>query len=592
MAFGVKLGNAKSNWQPNAASRRKTGAGLTSKRLFLGVALAGVIVLIGPPVVGLIFGSVVKYSASTGVVSSGDALIAAYTDGKYYHSLYNSVLLATITATLVTLLGGVIAWLVERTDAPLRRFSQLFALIPILVPSVLFVTGWIMLLGPNNGMLNAVFTEYFGFDRDPFDIYSFSGMVWVSVLQELPLAFLWLRPAFHAMNPELEEAALVAGANGTIVARKITVPLLIPAISAGWLIFFILSLGSLMVPLLIGLPGRMFFFSTEIYLTIYRYPPDLNLANALSLIYLVVSIVGMFVYHRATADSKKFITVTGKAFRPRITRIGKLRWPLAILIGTVLSLGTGLPMLVFLWNAFMQFPQVPSIQSLQYLTLDNFSAALNYGPAVRALTNSVLLGSLAGVITTMIGMLISWIILRFDRPRWLLIILDQMATLPVAMPGLIVGVSFMWVYLFVPFPIYGTLWILLLAYITLFLPYAVRICSAGLSQLHRELEEAAFVSGARWTSVFFRIVVKIMMPSLLSSAIFIALRAFREYSASIFLVTAGTEVFSVIVLDMWEGGNFGLLSAYVTMVVALLGGIAFLLMVLFSRLDRQVLYKI
>jgi iron(III) transport system permease protein len=254
-----------------------------------------------------------------------------------------------------------------------------------------------------------------------------------------------------------------------------------------------------------------------------------------------------------------------------MTRLGPLKWPITTICAALLIVGMGLPVLVFVWNAFMPFPQAPSVESLKFATLRNFGAALNYGPALRALANSILLGSLAGVVTTALGGVIAWCALRVRRPRWLVGLLDQLATLPVAMPGLMVGVSLMWTYLFLPVPLYGTIWILLLAYVTLMLPYAVRICGSGLSQLHHELEEAGYAAGASWSRVFTRIVLALIAPSLFSAFLYVGLRAFREYSASIFLVTPGTEVFSVLVLDMWDGGNFGILSAYVTMVTVLLG---------------------
>jgi iron(III) transport system permease protein len=236
----------------------------------------------------------------------------------------------------------------------------------------------------------------------------------------------------------------------------------------------------------------------------------------------------------------------------------------------VLVLSAGLPVMVFAWNAFMPYPQAPSIKSLELLTLKNFRAALDYGPAIRALVNSLALGVAAGLIATLLGALIAWCTIRLREPRMTLAFLDQLATLPVAMPGMIVGVSLLWLYLSLPIPIYGTVWLLLIAYVTMHLPYAVRIFASGLSQLHRELEEAAQVCGASWVTTFRRIVLAILAPSLFTSVLYVGLRSFREYAASIFLTAPGSEVFSVLVLDMWDGGNFSILSAYVTMVTVLL----------------------
>src|SRR6185503_1506336 len=183
-------------------------------------------------------------------------------------------------------------------------------------------------------------------------------------------------------------------------------------------------------------------------------------------------------------------TVTGKAFNPRIVRLGRWRPLVTSLAVITIVLVAGLPLLVLVWNAFMPYPQAPSLRSLELATVRNFRAALEYGPAVRAFVNSLGLGVAAGLITTVIGGLIAWCSVRLKRPAWALGALDQLATMPVAMPGMIVGVSLLWFYLMVPLPIYGSRWLLLIAYVTLHVPYAVRICTSGIAQLHRELEEA------------------------------------------------------------------------------------------------------
>lgn len=578
--IGTQDGGATTSLDDSRAASRRAAA---LRTIGLWTLLAIVLFLLLPPILGMLLGSVTTSSNPANISFGLDSLKYAYGEARHYRSLWNTLIFSTITATLVLVLGAFLAWLVERTDSPLRNVTGLIALAPILVPSVLFVTGWILILGPRSGMINLMAKQYFGIEEPIFDIYSFPGMIWIATLQELPLAFLWLRPAFRAMNPDLEEAALVAGGSSFMVMRRVTIPLLRPAFLSAWIIFFVLSLGALMVPLLIGVPAKIFLFSVEIYLAAHRFPMDLNLANAFGLTFLLASLVGVYAYRRATRETSKFVTVTGKGFRPRITRLGAMKWPITAFCATILFLGMGLPVFVFVWNAFMPFPQAPSVESLRFFTVDNFEAALNYGPAVRALKNSLLLGVLAGVVTTALGGLIAWATLRAPGPKWLLGLLDQLATLPVAMPGLIVGVSLMWTYLFLPVPLYGTVWVLLIAYIVLFLPYAVRICSSGISQLHQELEEAAYVSGASAARVFRRIVLSIVAPSLFSAVLYVGLRAFREYSASIFLVTPGSEVFSVLVLDMWDGGNFSILSAYVTMVTILLG----LILLVASRLARR-----
>jgi ABC-type Fe3+ transport system permease subunit len=231
----------------------------------------------------------------------------AYAYGEYEHfiSLRNSIAFAGLTATLVLILGGGLAWAAARTDSMVRHFVDLFALAPILIPSVVFVSGWILLLGPKNGFLNLLLVQYFGVQNPPFNVYSFWGMIWVATLQELPLAFLWLWPAFRAMNPDLEEAALMVGASPGMIMRRISLPLLRPALLSAWIIFFIYSIGALMVPLMIGLPSRIILYSTEIYLAAHRVPSDLNLASAYSLLVLITSFLGIYAYRRSVHDTAR-----------------------------------------------------------------------------------------------------------------------------------------------------------------------------------------------------------------------------------------------------------------------------------------------
>ncbi|MCC7045984.1 MAG: iron ABC transporter permease [Alphaproteobacteria bacterium] len=550
--------------------RHVARSGRVGPALLVWGLLAVTAYLVVPPVLILIYGSVTDTPPGAAPHFTWDTLAYAYSTPAHYRSLVNSLLYAAMTASIVLVIASFLAWLVERTNSSIRRMTDLFTLAPVLMPALLLVSGWILLLGPRNGLINMMAMEYLGLKSPVFNLFTFAGMVWVGALQELPLAFMWIWPAFRMMNPDLEEAARVAGAPPLTVLRRVTLPLLRPALLGAWIIFFIQSLGALSVPLLIGLPAGIYFYSTELYMAVHRVPSDLNLASAYSLLFLLVTTVGIFVYRRATVDQARFATIAGKGFNPRRINLGWWQLPATALGVVILLLTAGLPMFVIVWNAFMPFPQVPSVKSLQLLTLQNFPAAVSYGPAMRSLGNSLVLGLAAGLATTLLGAAIAWCVLRLRARGLSVALLDQLATAPVAIPGMIVGVSLLWFYLTVPVPIFGTLWILLIAYVTIHLPYATRICISGLSQLHIELEEAGSVAGAGRLVVFQRIVALLIAPSLVGSALYVGLRAFREYAASIFLAGPGTEVVAVLVLDMWDGGNANILSAYITMIMAAL----------------------
>ena len=541
-----------------------------SGELIFGVVLLGIVgYFVVPPLFMLVYGSITDTPPEVAPHFTTATIGKAYGASSTYSSLGNSLIYSVATSTLVILLGGFLAWAAERTDAIVRKVTDLFVLAPILMPAVMLVSGWIMLLGPGNGIVNMALKQLLGTTKAPLDLFTLPGMIWVGILQELPLAFLWLWPAFRAMNPALEEAALMSGASNGYILRRITLPILAPAIFAAWLICFIFAMGALSVPLLIGLPGGILFYSTEIYLATTRFPTDLNAASAYCLLYLAMVIVGIYLYRRAIKDASRFITVTGKAYTPRRMKLGAWRYAVNTLVILVLVFVAGLPMLVLIWTSFMPFPQPPSMAALSHMTLSNFPAALEYGPAKRAVVNSLVLGLGAGLITTLLGAAIAWFLLRTRHQR-LAALIDQLSTAPIALPGILVGVSLLWMYIVIPLPIYATGWILLIAYITLHLPYSVRICVSALSQVHRELEEAAFMAGAGTFTALRRIVFPLMASSLAVSVIYVMLRSFREYSASLFLTSVNTEVFSVLVLDMWAGGVTNVLAAYVTMVMGIL----------------------
>lgn len=555
-------------WRPIFSLPALVGIGLVAIVAFLVIS----------PLLMLVYGSVTDTPPGVWPHFTLDLLLQAYGNPRILLALGKSLAFSIITATAALVLGAYLAWLVERTQVRFRSLADLATLVPLLLPAVLLVSGWVLLLTPNYGSINVLLKWLFGPRAGGLDIFSFWGMVWVATLQELPLAFLWLWPTFRAMNPELEEAATVSGAGIFTTLKRVTLPILWPTLAAAWVIFFITAMGALAVPLLIGMPAGIFLYSTEIYLATARVPTNLNLASAYGLLFLLIAAAGVYANRVVSADATRFATITGRGYRAR--RIEQDRWKLvllAMLAAVILLLTAVLPIGMLIWNAFMPYPQPPSLDGLARATLKNFPSAWNYGPAKRAALNSFMLGLSAGIITTAIGGLAAWGLLRQKAHRRIYGALDFLCVVPMAVPGIIVGVSFVWFYLVLPVPIYGTPWILLLAYVTLHLPYAVRICGSALSQIHPELEEAASVSGASYFTALKRIVVPLIAPGIAVSIVYITIRAFREYQASIFLTSVGSEVFSIIVLDMADGGNSTILAAYATVVVFGLSGAAMLL---------------
>jgi iron(III) transport system permease protein len=486
--------------------------------------------------------------------------IEAYSSWHIVRLFGNSVVFAAGTAVMTLVLGGVVAFVVERTDAPLGPLFHSLALLSFAIPGLLTAMAWIFVLSPNIGWVNALLKSAFGFSESPLSIYSMAGMIWALSSHYFPLAYLALGPALRVLDVRLEEAALVSGARYWQVMPKITLPLLRPAILSTALLLFMLGMSSYEVPRLIGRPARIDVFTTEIQSATQNAPPEFGMASALGMTLLLICIVAVFFYRRATRNAEAFATITGKGYMPTTIKLRHWRWPVAGGILLLFFVALGLPLLTLVWQSFYRNLAQPFVGSTSPATLENYQFILHYPIFLDAVKTSVSVAAMAATIVVLLTFVMAWIALRAaPRAGWLL---DSIAFTPIAMPHVIIGASVLFAYLMLPIPVYNTIWILLIAYVTLFLPYGMRFNSGGLTQIHKELEESAEVSGARIRQVFLWILLPLLLPVLLAAWIYIFVLAVRELGASVFLIGPGTHVLGTISLTMWEeGGSYGAVSA-------------------------------
>ena len=439
---------------------------------------------------------------------------------------------------------------------------------PLIIPGVLFVVAWILLGSPRIGLVNVALQSLFGTDLVFVDVYSLPGMAFVDGLHYSPMAFLLMTAAFRSMDPALEEAALMSGASIASVAWRITLRLSWPAAFATLLILFVRALESFEVPALLGLPAGIHVLTSEIYAAVHRYPSNVGLASAYAIALLVVTSLGAWFQARLLARGDRYATVTGRGFRPRPIDLGRWRYLAAALFSVYFLLLIGFPFLVLLWSSFQKFYAVPSLRALQTLTLDPYRFVFAFPSIARATLNSVWLSIGTATAIMLVTSVISWIVVKTRvRGRSLL---DHLASLPIVFPGLVLGLAIMVFYLHADIGVYGTLWILFIAYVTRFLPYGIRYNSASMLRIHRELEESAAMSGASWWTSFRYVVFPLLKPGLVAGWIYIAIVSIRELSSSILLYSPGTEVLSIVIWEMWENGQYVELSALgVLMIVAL-----------------------
>jgi iron(III) transport system permease protein len=476
--------------------------------------------------------------------------VEAYSSWHIARLFTNSLIFAAGTALLTLVMGGLVAWVVERTDAPGGALFHALALLSFAIPGLLTAMAWILVLSPNIGWLNALIKSALGLKEAPFSIYTMSGMIWALSSHYFPLAYLTLGPALRVLDVRMEEAALVSGARYWQVMPKITLPLLRPALLSTVLLLFMLGMSSYEVPRLIGRPARIDVFTTDIQSATQSAPPEFGIASALSFTLLCISVVAVFFYRRSTRNAEAFATITGKGYMPTRIQLRRWRWPVTL----------GLPLLTLVWQSFYRNLAQPFVGSAGLASWENYQFILNYPIFVNAVKTSVLLAAMAATFIVLLTFVMAWIALRaVPRAGW---VLDSLAFMPIAIPHVIIGAAVLFAYLMLPIPVYNTIWILLIAYVTLYLPYGMRFISGGLTQIHRELEESAEVSGARVRQVFLRILLPLLLPVLLAAWIYIFVLAVRELSASVFLVGPGTHVLGTISLTMWEeGGSYGAVSA-------------------------------
>ncbi|MBI2189488.1 MAG: iron ABC transporter permease [Acidobacteria bacterium] len=485
--------------------------------------------------------------------------VQAYGTGDNYRLFLTSLQFASGTALFSFVIGTTLAWINERTNTPFKGLVFALSLIPLVIPSILFTVSWILLASPQIGIINLVLQGWLGLEQPPFDIYSIPGMIWVDGLHYSPMAFLLMTAAFRAMDPSLEESATMSGAGVLQVVRRVTLPMTWPAVVATILILFIRAIEAFEVPALLGLPVGIEVFTSAIYQAVHRYPSQIGLASAYAMALLVITSIGVYFVSRLSGRGSKYATMTGKGFRPRQIDLGKWRWMTASLFLGYFLLIVVLPFSVLLWSSFQRFYAVPSMEALQNLTLDPYRFILSYPNLLRTVGNSLLLSMGAATIVMLVTSVVCWIVVKTQIPgRWLL---DNVASLPIVFPGLVLGLAIMIFYLNVDIGVYGTIWIMLIAYVTRFMPYGLRYSTTSMVQIHSELEESAAMCGASWTATFRRVILPLLKPGLLAGWIYVMIVSIRELSTSILLYSPDTQVISIVIWELWENGQYVELSA-------------------------------
>lgn len=476
---------------------------------------------------------------------------------ELFKSAVNSVTFAALSTLVALLLGGTLAWIVERTDAPLRGLAYLTTFVSLSVPLIIYVPAWMFFLGPV-GPLNDLYRLVSGNGGVIFNVSSMSGMVLIEAFGWLPMAFLMFAASFRSANAELEEAARMSGASVFAMMRRVSIPLAAPAALAAGLFIFVSALTAFDVPKLVGTAASIDVLTTDIYDSIRTVPPSIGHASAFSLILTAAVAVLMLFYSRINRNAARYATVTGKGFRPRPLELGRWRYAGTALILVNVAIVLVIPLATLMWVAVTPFVRAFRPVAFDTLSMENFVTVLTDKSYFELIVNTMIVAASAATVTMLIMLVAGWLV---ARRRAYSGVIDQLATLPLLLPGLVLSVAMMDVALRSPIPLYSTMTIVVIAFTIHYLPYGMRYAFNGALQIHNELEEAAGTSGASWFGTLRRIVVPLILPSIIAGWLFVFLNASRNLSTAIILAGPDTKTIAVAIFDRAINGQFSEVAA-------------------------------
>ncbi len=458
-------------------------------------------------------------------------------DADTFRVLFNSILIAVPRTVLALLLATVFAWCIARTTTPCKRVLEGLLVFLFFLPELPWVLAWMLLGAPNVGLLNQWLRAIVPGVETFINVYSYAGLIILGAVRSAPVLFLFVYPAFQAMDATLEEAARMAGASGWRTIWRINVPLLLPALLASGILSFVVAMESFEIPQLLGTPARIFVFTTRIYDLAYgghvaRFGPAMELAVLLLLI-----TVSLIAAQWKILKGRAYTTISGRGYQARPLDLGRWRWvPFAVIVGFFAVFGA-LPFAVLLLNSFME---LSGFMSWEMLTTRHWTDALGRTAVLTSIKDTLVVSVTAATLGVILSAVISYVV---TRTTWAgRKILDMVAWGPWAVPGLVMALGFLWA--FVWLPIYGTLWLLVLVFVARGLPVGSRFFTATMVQLGAELEESARIHGASWLRTFVRIWVPLLRPAILGAWILLFVIAVRTLDLVVLLAGPGSRMLS------------------------------------------------
>jgi iron(III) transport system permease protein len=517
--------------------------------VWIGAALFLVFLMLFP--LGAIFTA--SFWDQTGLTFSKYAEV--FSNAAFLKAIWNTIIISLWVGLISVVIGGLLAWLVTRTDLPWKKTIRALVMASFVTPPFLGAFAWTLLAGPNAGLLNQLYRALTGAESALFNIFTMQGLIFVMAIYSFPYVFSMIANVCELISSDLEDAAVILGANKLQTARTITLPLALPALVSGFIVAFLQSLSLFGAPAILGLPAGIHTITTQIW-TFFQYPPRLDLAAAFSVPLLLATML-LIAAQKKILGRKGYSTVGGKGGQRRLIRLGWARVPVFMLVLAVLSLSVFLPYWILLKAALSKAWAVPL--DWANLTLDNFKFAFfQYSDTRLAIFNTFELGIVTASVGTLVATLIAYItqrnLLRGAR------FLTFFALAPLVIPGIVLAVGLFIAYTQPPLVLYGTIWILFVAYLTKEMPIGFSQAQSTFKSIHPELEDASRIIGANRLITLKDVTTPLARSGLIAAWCFIFIGVIRELSASILLFTPKSKVVSVVIFDLKEEGQVGVIS--------------------------------
>lgn len=476
------------------------------------------------------------------------------TRARYLTALWNTILVAFASTAIATAIGLSLAWLVARTDLPMRWLVHAGVLAPFFLSPFTGALAWGLLLSPKVGIINQLLAV---FGLGPLDIYSLGGIIWVMGLYYAPYVYLFVQSALYNLDPTLEEAAFMSGLSPMQVMLRVSLPLVAPALLSGMLLTFVAAAGQFGVPAVLGTPARINVLTTYIYDLTHITPSRLNLAAVLSVILLAIACLGVWAQHRIMRG-RSYATVAGKSARAKVFTLSRMKWPVWALSMAFLLCSSVLPLLMLSYVSLI--PYYHGEIRFDVMTLHHYvDLFTNNQIARRAMVNTLVVSIGTASVAVVLGVIVSWIQLR--TKHWYRGVVDLALVLPVAVPAIVLGLAVLWSWIYVPLPVYGTTWLLFVGYLTGYLPFAVRSISSVHRQIDPSLEEACTMVGGGLLATLRHITVPLLKPGIAAGWTLLFIIFVRELAISVLLYAPGGEVLSVLIYNRWAEGDYNALAA-------------------------------